>query len=399
MGGLMGPLQGIKVLDLSRILAGPFCSMILADLGAEVMKVEEPKEGDETRSWGPPFVEKESAYYLSINRNKKSIAIDLRQEEGREIVLELARRSDVALENFRPGVAEKLGVDYPSLKAANPSLIYCSISGFGQDGPYRELPAYDIILQGMGGLMGITGEPGGRPVKVGVAISDLAAGLQAAIGLLAALLKREQDGRGQHLDISMLDAQVFLLAPMIPAYFATGTVPEPMGSAHPSIVPYQAFPTKDISINIAVTNEKFWQAFCTALGRPELTEDPRFQTNAKRVEHREELLPIIEEVLSTKTGDKWIQILREEGIPCGPILTFDRLFQDPQVQARRMTKTFDHPTAGPITVVGTPFKLSSTPAVLSSPPPALGQHTEEVLASLGYGPEAILALREKGVIA
>ncbi|MBI3990061.1 MAG: CoA transferase, partial [candidate division NC10 bacterium] len=222
---------------------------------------------------------------------------------------------------------------------------------------------------------------------------------QAAIGLLAALLKRERDGTGQYLDISMLDAQVFLLATMIPAYFATGIVPEPMGSAHPSIVPYQAFPTKDISINIAVTNEKFWLALCKALGKPELADDPRFQTNAKRVEHRGELLPIIEEVLLTKTGDEWIQILRAEGIPCGPILTFDRLFQDPQIQARKMTKTFDHETAGPITVVGTPFKLSSTPARLSSPPPALGQHTDEVLATLGYDPQTILALRKKEVIA
>ncbi len=394
----MGPLEGIKVLDLSRILAGPFCSMILADLGAEVIKVEEPRKGDETRSWGPPFIGKESAYYLSINRNKKSIAIDLRQDEGREIVYQLARRSDVALENFRPGVAEKLGVDYPSLRAVNPRIIYCSISGFGQEGPYRGLPAYDIILQGMGGLMGITGEPGGRPVKVGVAISDLAAGLQAAIGLLAALLKRERDGTGQSLDISMLDAQIFLLATMIPAYFATGVVPGPMGSAHPSIVPYQAFPTKDGFITIAVTNEKFWQAFCRALGRPELAGDPRFQTNARRVEHRGELLPILEEVLATRTGDEWIRILREEGIPCGPILTFDRLFQDPQVQAREMIKTLDHERAGPVTVVGTPFKLSLTPGRLSSPPPVLGQHTEEILTSLGYDSETILALRRKGVI-
>jgi len=394
----MGPLEGIKVLDLSRILAGPFCSMILADLGAEVIKVEEPGKGDETRSWGPPFIGKESAYYVSINRNKKSIAIDLRQDEGREIVYQLARRSDVALENFRPGVAEKLGVDYPSLKAVNPRIIYCSISGFGQEGPYRELPAYDIILQGMGGLMGITGEPEGRPVKVGVAISDLAAGLQAAIGLLAALLKRERDGTGQYLDISMLDAQIFLLATMIPAYFATGVVPGPMGSAHPSIVPYQAFPTKDGFITIAVTNEKFWQALCRALGRPELAGDPRFRTNARRVEHRGELLPILEEVLSTRTGDEWIRILREEGIPCGPILTFDRLFQDPQVQAREMIKTLHHEMTGPVTVVGTPFKLSLTPGRLSSPPPVLGQHTEEILTSLGYDPETILALRRKGVI-
>lgn len=392
----MQPLEGIVVLDLSRVLAGPFCSMILADLGAEVIKVEEPGRGDETRSWGPPFAGSESAYYLSINRNKKSIAVDLKREEGRRIIYALAKRADVALENFRPGVVKRLGVDYQTLKALNPRLVYCSISGFGQEGPYRDLPAYDIILQGMGGIMGITGEKGRSPVKVGIPLSDLAAGLQAALGILAALLHREWDGEGQFLDISMLACQVFLLATMIPGYFLTGIVPEPMGSGHASIVPYQAFRTKDIFINIAVTNEKFWRAFCRALGRPELAEDPRFATNAKRVEHREALLPIIEAILLTKTGEEWIQILRQEGIPCGPILPFDRLFAD--LQARQMVRTLDHQAAGSITVVGTPFKLSLTPAQVSSPPPTLGQHTEEVLAALGYTSEAIRSLREEGVI-
>jgi len=393
----MGALDGVKILDLSSALAGPYCTMMLADMGAEVIKVE-PPEGDVSRSWGPPFIEGESSYFLSINRNKKSIVINLKSEKGKEIVLKLAEKCDVFVENFRPGVAKRLGVDYETVKKVNPKIIYCSISGFGQEGPYRDYPAFDQILQGMGGLMSITGEPGRPPVKVGIPITDIAAGMFAAYGIVCALFYREKTGKGQYVDVSMLDSQVAWLTYQAGRYFATGEIPGPIGSGHPLIVPYQAFKTKDGYINIAAGNDNLFRSLCKVLGVEHLADDPRFNTNPKRVENREELVKILEEIFVQKTTSEWLELIRKAGVPCGPIYNVADVVNDPQVLFRKMVVEIDHPKSGRIKVTGVPVKLSESPGDVRLPPPMLGQHTVDILKFLGYSDEDISKLKDEGVV-
>ena len=397
------PLEGIRVLDLSRVLVGPFCTMVLGDLGAEIIKVERPGVGDETRTWGPPWINEElkvSAYFASTNRNKKSITVNLATEEGRGIIYKLAKISDVVIENFRPGVAKKLGVDYETISKVNPRIVYCSISGFGQTGPYRDWPAYDIIIQAMGGWMGITGEPDRPPVRIGVALTDIIAGLYAVIAILAALRAREETGRGQYIDISLLDSSISFMTYMAQNYFATGKNPVKMGSGHPNIVPYQAFRAGDGRwIILAVANDRIWKRFCEAAGLQHLADDPRFATNPDRVKNRDQLIPIIEEVIASKPSHEWVKIFIEAGVPCAPVYQMSDIFSDPQVLHREMLLEIEHPKLGKLKQIGFPIKFSETPCQLRYPPPLLGEHTEEVLKELlGYSDEEIQRLREKGVI-
>jgi len=397
---MVGPLDGLRVLDLSRVLTGPFCSMLLGDLGAEVIKIEIPRIGDDTRQWGPPFVDGESAYFLSINRNKKSVTIDLSKDKGREILYALAEKSDVLVENFRPGVTARLQVDYPTLAKKNPRLIYCSITSYGHTGAYRDRLAYDIVLQGMGGLMGITGEPGRPPVRIGVALSDIGAGMYAAIAILAALAARARTDKGQWIDISLLDSTVSWMTYMAANYFATGKDPERMGSAHPTIVPYQCFETSEGRfITLAVGNDKLFQNFCKAIHRESLADDQRFSTNPSRVINRDRLIPILEEVFKQKPRDEWLRILTKEGVPAGPVYSLQEVFSDPQVLQRKMLLRIQHPTAGEISQIGIPMMFSDTNPQVRSPPPTLGEHSNEVLGKLlGYDERRIAELRNEGVV-
>jgi crotonobetainyl-CoA:carnitine CoA-transferase CaiB-like acyl-CoA transferase len=391
-------LEGIKVLDLSRALAGPYCTMMLADMGAEVIKVEMPGRGDDSRSWGPPFVEGESAYFMSVNRNKKSLTLNMKSEKSIEIIHKLIKQSDVLVENFRPGAMERLGLGYEQVKGMNPKIIYASISGFGQDGPYRMLPGFDQVLQGMGGLMSITGEPGGPPIKVGVAVADISGGMFAGYGIMVALYNRERTGKGQLVDVSLLDSQVAWLTYRAGAYFASGDVPQPVGSGHPVIVPYQAFKAKDVYINIAVGNDQLWERFCKAVGLEKVMNDPKFVTNAKRVENRGEIVKIIGDLIITRNGEEWLTILNDAGVPCGPIYTIDKIFADPQVLHRQMLKELDHPRTGKVKVTGIPVKLSETPGEVTTAPPVLGQHTHEILAEIGYSSQDVEKLTQEKVI-
>jgi formyl-CoA transferase/CoA:oxalate CoA-transferase len=394
-----GPLDGLVVLDLTRVLSGPYCTMMLADLGARVIKIEHPSRGDDTRAWGPPFDGSESAYFLSINRNKESVTLDLKNERGRELVLRLLERADVLVENFRPGAMARLGLDYERLSSKWPRLVYCSISGFGQAGPRRDEPGYDAVVQAEGGLMSITGPGDGPPFRLGVAVADIVTGMFAAQGITAALLARERTGRGQFVDIAMLDSTVALLTYQASSYFATGSSPVRMGNRHPSIVPYENFAASDGDFVLSVGNDAIWQAFCRATGLGELAHDPRFATNAARVEHYDELKPILDERLRTKSRREWIAALLAAGVPCGAVRTTAEVLSDPQLDQRGMIAPVDHATEGRINVLGSPLKLSDTPSSVRDAPPTLGQHTETVLEKdLGLSRREIDELHADGVI-
>lgn len=394
-----GALDGIRVLDLTRALAGPYCSMFLGDFGAEVAKVEQPQVGDDSRGWGPPFVEKESAYFLSINRNKKSITIDMKTAEGVDLVRRLAGAADVLIENFRPGTMERFGLGEAALRAANPRLIYASLSGFGADGPMKDWPGYDLVIQAYGGFMSITGQRDGEPTKVAVAIIDIVAGLMLGKAIMAALFARERSGTGQKIDTSLLEAEVACLIPYGSDYLATGKVPGRWGNAHPNIVPYQTFNTRDGYMVVGAASEGNWQRLCQAVDKPELANDPRFASNAQRVAHREELIAILQDLFRERDTASWIKILGDAGLPCGPVNTIDRVFNDPQVHHRNMLLEVEHPTAGRVRMAGMPIKFSATPASLRLPPPLLGQHSEEVLQSWLGLPEAnVQELKRKKII-
>ena len=377
----MQPLNGIRVLDLSRVLAGPYCTMVLGDLGAEVIKVESP-EGDETRGWGPPFAEGESAYYLCVNRNKRSIVVNLKTAEGRAIIHGLIKRSDVLVENFRPGTLSRFSLDFESASMINPNLIYCSITGFGQTGPLRDKPGYDFMIQAMGGLMSITGEPDGESMKVGMAVADLFAGQNAVIAILAALQARTQTGKGQHLDISLFDSQLGMLANVASNYLISANLPKRYGNTHANIVPYQSFQASDAWFVIAVGNDRQFENLCGVIGNPELARDPRFTLNSKRVKNRDELMDLLKPIFLNKTASEWLSVLGSAGIPCGPINTLDKVFSMPQVEAREMLIHMQHPEIGDLKLVGSPLKFSKTPVEYKLPPPRLGEHTEEILKEL-----------------
>ncbi len=393
------PLENITVVDLSRVLAGPFATMMLADMGADVIKIEEPTAGDDTRRWGPPFVDGESAYYLSVNRNKKSLTVNLRQPEGVAPVRRLVQAADVLVENFRPGALQRLGLGYEELRRLNPRLVYCSISGFGQTGPDSLRPGYDLVIQGEGGVMSLTGFPDGPPTKVGISFADMVAGLYAVQGILLALRIAERTGKGQHVDVSLLDCQVALLTFQAQSYFMTGINPTRIGNDHPMITPYETFPTADGFVNIAVGNESQWRRFCSAIGRDDLAGDARFSSVRLRVENRQQLKPLLVSVLRRHTTAEWLAILAKAEIVCGPVRTVEEVLRDPQVVARGMVAQFDHPKIGPTKVCGIPIKLSETPGEVRSAPPMLGEHSEEVLVrALGMSRQEISRLRGLGAI-
>lgn len=394
-----GPLAGIRILDLSRVLAGPYCTMFLGDLGAEVVKVEQPGVGDDTRGWGPPFAGGESAYFLSVNRNKKSIAVDLKLPEGLQLLRSLATAADVLIENFRPGTMERLGLGEQELRRVNPRLIYGSLSGFGADGPMSGLPGYDLIVQAWGGLMSITGIPDGEPTKVGVAIIDLVAGLMLGKSIAAALFAREKLGVGQKIDTSLLEAEVACLINVGSNYLVEGKIPGRWGNAHPSIVPYQSFKTADGYLVIGVASEGIWRRFCQAIDTAELADDPSFAKNANRVENRARLVSILAEIFLTSDTETWLRRLNQAEVPCAPVQTIDQVFNAPQVRHREMLVEVAHPTAGAVRMAGIPVKFSVTPASVRLPPPLLGEHTDEVLASwLGMKTAEIDELRRKNVL-
>jgi glutaryl-CoA transferase len=394
-----GPLAGVRVLDLTRVLAGPYCTMFLGDLGAEVVKVEQPGVGDDTRGWGPPFVGDESAYFLCINRNKKSITVDLKRQEGINLVRRLAGSADVLIENFRPGTMERLGLSETDLRAINPRLIYASLSGFGADGPMSDAPGYDLIIQAWGGLMSITGAPDGEPTKVGVAIMDLVAGLMLGKAIVAALFAREKIGIGQKIDTSLLEAEVASLINVGSNYLIAGTTAERWGNAHPSIVPYQSFKTADGYLVIGVASEGIWQRFCEAIGKTEMAEDPRFAKNADRVDNRALVIAILRELFRRHDNEHWLKLLNAAEVPCAPIQTIDQVFAAPQVRHRDMLVEVEHPTAGTVRMAGIPVKFSATPASVRLPPPLLGEHTDQVLSSwLGMNDQEIADLKAKKVI-
>ena len=396
---MSGALEGTLVLDLTRILAGPYATMMLADLGAEVVKVELPGTGDDTRAWGPPFVNGESSYFMSINRNKKSLTLNLKAEKGKTILTRLIERSDVVVENFRPGTMEKLGFGYDRIHEINSRMVYASISGFGHTGPLQGRPGYDVVIQGEGGIMSLTGEPDGQPAKVGASIADITAGMLACHGVLAALIARERTGKGQKVDIGMLDGQVALLTYQAGIYFSTGNPPKRLGNAHPSIVPYETLACADGFINLGVGNDSLWVKFCDVIDRPDWVHDARYETNANRVRNHDELKGELEEILRAQPRSFWLDKLNEAGIPCGSINTLDQVLTHPQVLARDMVVEVDHPVAGKTKLTGIPVKLSDTPAGVHSPPPLLGEHTDEVLQGvLNFSVDEIQALRDEGVV-
>ncbi|MBN9672945.1 CaiB/BaiF CoA transferase family protein [Roseibium aggregatum] len=404
-----GALTGLVVLDLSRILAGPTCTQILGDLGAEVIKIERPGRGDDTRGWGPPFLKDregretaESAYYLSSNRNKASVAVDLASPEGQDLISGLAARADILVENFKVGDLKRRGLDYETLKADNPRLIYCSISGFGQTGPYAHRAGYDFLIQGMGGIMSLTGFPdeeGGTETKCGVGIADVMCGMYATVSILAALNHRNETGDGQRIDISLLDAQVSWLINQGVGYLVSGDVPGRLGNGHPTIVPYETFPAADRSFILAVGNDSQFRKFCDVAGAPELARDPRYAKNADRVRNRKELVPLIRKLTIDKTAAEWIAVLEGAGVPCGPVNDLGQVFADPQIVERGMRITLPHPSSGTVDLIGSPINLEKTPVAYAKAPPLLGADTADVLSRhLGLSEAALSELADKGVL-
>ena len=395
----MKPLEGIRVLDLTRALAGPFCTLMLGDYGADVIKIEIPGAGDDTRHWGPPFVGEESAYFLSINRNKRSLTLNFKDPEAIKIFLQLANDADVIVENFTPGVMARFGLDYETVKSVNPKIVYCSISGFGQTGPYQSRPAYDQIMQGISGIMSITGEPDGEPQKVGIAVTDIGAGMWSAFAVMTAIFHREQKGEGQYIDISMMDAQVAWLTYQAATYFANEEPPKRLGAAHPTLVPYQAFMCEDGKyINVAVGSERIWDRFCQGMKMPEMKDNPEYATNGDRVRNRGEIVPTLQKIFLTRPVNDWVQDLQEFNVPCGPINDLADVFSDPQLLHRKMFVEMTHPTLGSIKQTGLPIKFSVTPGALDRHPPLLGEHNGELLKELGYSQNDIQRLTKQEVI-
>lgn len=407
-----GALAGLKVLDLSRVLAGPWCTQILADLGADVVKIERPGAGDDTRHWGPPFLKDadgqntdQASYFTACNRNKRSVTIDMASAEGQALIREMALKSDIVVENFKVGGLKQYGLDHTSLMALNPRLIYCSVTGFGQDGPYAERAGYDLMIQAMSGMMSITGraddQPGGGPLRVGVALTDLFTGVYASTAILAALNVRHQTGQGQHIDMSLLDVGMAILANQAAGFLNTGQVPSRQGNSHPSLAPYQDFPTADGAMLLAIGNDGQFARFCAAAGRPEWAQDERFTSNTLRVKHRETLIPMMCELTRTRHTGDWITLLEDKAVPCGPINDIGRAFDDPQVRARGLAVSLPRDAGdgvARITGVASPLRMGNNPPVLRNAPPALGQHTQEVLAEMGLDAERIAALRRSGVL-
>jgi crotonobetainyl-CoA:carnitine CoA-transferase CaiB-like acyl-CoA transferase len=395
----MLPLSKLKVLDLTQVMAGPFCCQLLADMGADVTKVEPPGTGDQARqAMGFKLKGEDTAAFLAVNRNKKSVALNLKEDEAREIFYRLAREADVLVENFRPGVTRKLGIDYETLKEINPRLIYASISGFGQTGPYAMRAGYDLIAQGMSGVMSVTGEPGGPPAKCGIPIGDLSAGLFCAFGILTAYVAREETGQGQYIDTSLFEGALALSIWETAELWSTGRIPQPFGSAHRLTAPYQALKTRDGYLNVGANNQRLWVRFCTAMGREELIEDERFATNADRMENRAELVEELEKTLVERDTDEWVETFLEAGFPVGPIHNYEQVFEDPHTHAREMMVEMDHPVEGTVNGLGIPIKLSETPGKIRRAAPLLGEHTEETLVGLGYSEKEIAHLRERKVI-
>jgi crotonobetainyl-CoA:carnitine CoA-transferase CaiB-like acyl-CoA transferase len=393
------PLSGVTVLDFTRVLSGPYCTMLLADMGARVIKIEQPVRGDDTRAWGPPFVNGESAYFLSINRNKQSLTLDLKHAAARRVIDRLLERADVVVENFRPGTMARLGYGYEAVAGRFPALVYCSISGFGQSGPRSAEPGYDAVMQGEAGLMSITGAPDGPPFRLGVAIADIVSGMFAAQGIAMALLARVRTGRGQRVDVGMLDATAALLTYQAGIYFATGNTPVRMGNRHPSIVPYETFAASDGDFVVAVGNDEQWRRFCALIDARELAHDPRFAANRDRVANYDTLRPLLAERLNSRTRGEWVAALKSAGVPCGSVRDVAEVLEDAHLTARQMIETVEHATAGAVRVLGVPIKLSGTPGGVRAAPPALGQHTREVLqGDCGLSDEEIDELRSSGAV-
>ncbi len=402
----MAALNNIRIVDVTRALAGPFCTMILGDFGADIIKIERPGFGDDSRGWGPPFIGEasepypgQSAYFLSANRNKRSLTVNLKSPQGQGIIRDLVRVSDVLIENFRTGVLDEMGLGFDSLIAENPRLIYCSISGYGRTGPNKEKPGYDAIIQAEGGMMGITGPIDGPPSRVGIPIIDITAGMFAATAILAALQERTESGQGQHVDVSLLDTQVALLANVGSNYLISGDPPKRQGNAHPNIAPYELFQARDKGFVLGAANQRQWVKLCDLIGASDLKSDPRFENNQARVEHRQELILALNDIFADKDAAEWLTLLEDAGLPCGPINTVPEVFKHPQVRARNMIQEVDHTSAGRISLTGFPYKLSRTPAELHLAPPCLGEHNREILIDLlGYSESEVDSLREQGVI-
>ena len=393
------PLEGIKVLDLSHALAGPFCSTMLADYGAQVIKIEPPGMGDIARAWGAPLPGGETDYFVSLHRNKQGMVLDLKNLEGKETFLRLVEHCDVVLENYRAGALARLGIDYETARLRNPGIIYCSISGFGQDGPYRDRPALDLILQAESGMISVTGEAGGHGARAGVSVADMTAGMNAAFGILLALRAKEKSGIGQAIDVSMMEGQLALLGTMIANYCATGEIPKPMGTAYKALLPYQTFRTRTRDLALAVGSEKLWKIFCPVIGCPELADDPRFRSNSERNRNRDSLIARLQQVFLTRSFEEWEALLSESGIPVGAINNLAQVVDHPQVKARGSIVEIDHPRAGKVRVAGVPVRLSATPGSIRAPSPALGEHTAAVLRELlGLGAPEIDALQASGAL-